>query len=365
MRDIARAHGASMVSDADHRTIEAAARIVLGLPEGVPADLAPCAPDALARAMSDDASDAAQAVRMLAVMSLTGGRIDPDKIALVQQYADAVSVHESYVRVLAEAAAGDIAAASACMIRRNAESFGRLDLASADLDSADLDSADPASADLDRDDGDPVAAFLPCRGGHDDAALTARYEALADLRADTFGRAFWEHFKSNGFAFPGDPNGLAEGFTTPHDTSDVLSSFTTSAPGELLVSTFIGAMHPDHPMSAEVLPVRSPGTSASPLTRSPAAGAAPSNPASSGPHGTAARLPLSTCSTPAGTSGPRPNGRSRNCGANTAYAPLTQPCWHEPGGCMRRKAWKQSWPGCRIAPSAFVENVSGSRLSCP
>jgi hypothetical protein len=35
----------------------------------------------------------------------------------------------------------------------------------------------------------------------------------------------------------------------------VLSSYTTSAQGELLVSTFIGPMHPDHPMSAEVLPV--------------------------------------------------------------------------------------------------------------
>lgn len=71
----------------------------------------------------------------------------------------------------------------------------------------------------------------------------------------TFGRAFWEHFHRNGFAFPGDPNGLAEGFTTPHDTSHVLSGYSTSQQGEMCVSTFIGAMHPDHPMSAEVLPV--------------------------------------------------------------------------------------------------------------
>jgi hypothetical protein len=34
----------------------------------------------------------------------------------------------------------------------------------------------------------------------------------------------------------------------------VLSGYSTSAQGELLVSTFIGAMHPDHPMAAEVLP---------------------------------------------------------------------------------------------------------------
>ena len=28
-----------------------------------------------------------------------------------------------------------------------------------------------------------------------------------------------------------------------------------------------------------------------------------------------------------------------------------------------RKAWKKSWPGCRIDSSAFVEKVSGSRLA--
>jgi hypothetical protein len=123
MRAIALAHGAAGVSDADRRTIDAAAAIVLGLPDGVPADLAPCSPEALGRAMSDDQDDATQAVRMLAVMSLAGGRIDPGKIALVQEYADAVGVHEAYVQVLAQAAAGEIAAASACMIRKNAESF--------------------------------------------------------------------------------------------------------------------------------------------------------------------------------------------------------------------------------------------------
>ncbi len=244
MRDIAQAHGAGRISDADGCTIEAAARIVLGLRNGVPANLAPCPPDALARAISspstdgttaDEPRDATQAVRMLAVMSLVDGRIDPDKIALVQQYADVLGVHESYLRVLADAAAGEIAAASACMIRKNAESFPRLDLKGID--------------------SDPIAPFLPYRDGHDDPLLAARYEALGDLGPDTFGYAFWEHFKRNHFAFPGNPNGLAEGFTTPHDSSHVLTSYTTSPPGELLVSTFIGAMHPDHPMAAEVLPV--------------------------------------------------------------------------------------------------------------
>ena len=235
MREIALAHGPEGVSDADERTIDAAARIVLALAEGVPADLAPCTPQALASAMAGDRADAAQAVRMLAVMSLVDGSVDEQKTALVQAYASAVDVDEAYLHVLAEAAADEVAAAAACMIRKNAESFPKLDLHGLD--------------------SDPVAPFLPYRNGNGDAALVARYEALGELAPDTFGRAFFEHFNRNGFAFPGDEHGLAEGFTTPHDSSHVLSGYSTSPQGELCVSTFIGAMHPDHPMAAEVLPV--------------------------------------------------------------------------------------------------------------
>jgi hypothetical protein len=35
----------------------------------------------------------------------------------------------------------------------------------------------------------------------------------------------------------------------------VISGYSTSEQGELLVSTFIAAMHPDRPMAAEILPV--------------------------------------------------------------------------------------------------------------
>ena len=49
----------------------------------------------------------------------------------------------------------------------------------------------------------------------------ARYATLGELPDGTFGRAFFEHFRRNGFAFPGDPAGLSEGFTTPHDSSHV------------------------------------------------------------------------------------------------------------------------------------------------
>ena len=234
MRQIALTHGPPGVTDADRRTIEAAARVVLGLEDAAPDDLALCAPEGLAAVLLDEA-DARQAVRMLAVMSLVDGRVDPEKTALVAEYADALDVHEEYLPVLAEAAAGEVAAAGACLIRKNAESFPRLDLAGLDEDA--------------------LAPFMPYRDGRDDPELEARYGELAALPEGTFGRAFSDHFVRNGFAFPGNPAGLAEGFTTPHDSSHVLSGYSTSQKGELLVSTFIGAMHPDHPMAAEVLPV--------------------------------------------------------------------------------------------------------------
>jgi hypothetical protein len=233
MAAIARAHGAAGVSEADRLTIAAAGRIVLGLGDAA-RDPAPRSPAELAAALPHDDA-AAKAVRMLSVMSLVDGRVDAGKIALVGEYADALDVHEDHLRILAEAAEGEVAAASACMIRKNAESFPHLDPTGIDEDA--------------------VAPFLPYRDGHDDPELAARYAALGGLAPGTFGRAFFDHFRRNGFAFPGEPNGLAEGFTTPHDSSHVLSGYSTSPRGELCVSTFIGAMHPDHPLAAEVLPV--------------------------------------------------------------------------------------------------------------
>ncbi|MDO8187136.1 hypothetical protein Q5424_07365 [Conexibacter sp. JD483] len=233
MRAIALAHGEEGVADADRQTIAAAAQIVLGRDPGDADSVTPRDPQQLAATMLSP-DDARQAIRMLAVLSLADGRVDAGKTALVQQFADALGVDEEYLRILAETAAGEVAQAAACIVRKNAESFPHLNTTGIDHDA--------------------IAPFLPYREAPD-AQLEARYSALGELPHGSFGRAFHEHFVSHGFAFPGNPAGLAEGFTTPHDSSHVLSGYSTSQLGELCVSTFIGAMHPDHPMSAEVLPV--------------------------------------------------------------------------------------------------------------
>jgi hypothetical protein len=189
------------------------------------------APADLAAALSGEEA-ARLACRVLAVMSVADGALDEAKIALVREYADALGQHEDYLRVLTESVEGEMHQAAACMVRKNILSFPGLDHTSAEF----------------------LDVFMPYRDAAD-PDLAARYAALGELAPGTFGRAFFDHFSRNGFAFPGDPAGLSEGFTTPHDSSHVLAGYSTSQAGEICVSTFIGGMHPDHPMAAEVLPV--------------------------------------------------------------------------------------------------------------
>jgi hypothetical protein len=233
MRTVALEHGGPGMTEMDRETIGSAATIVLGLGEIDVDALAPVDPAGLA-SMIDSAEEAARALRMLSVMSLADGEIDAEKTALVRAYADALGTAPDYLDILTEAAADEIAQAAACIVRKNAESFPHLDSSRLSISA--------------------VAPFFPYKEAAD-PELEARYKTLGDLPPDSFGHAFFEHFQLNGFFFPGNPDGLAEAFTTPHDSSHVLSGYSTSEAGEICVSTFIGAMHPDHPMAAEVLPV--------------------------------------------------------------------------------------------------------------
>ena len=72
---------------------------------------------------------------------------------------------------------------------------------------------------------------------------------------DTFGHAFWVHFRRHGFRFPGQDGAYNAAFAVPHDGLHVLSGYSTSIQGELLVSTFTGAMHRVDPLASHLLPV--------------------------------------------------------------------------------------------------------------
>jgi hypothetical protein len=233
MRSVGRADEEAL-TEVDRGTIEAAAEILFGRDDIRVDSLPETAADRLAEEL-DPGEETQLAVRLLAVMSLVNGEFDADKTKRVQQYADALGVEEDYLDILHEATSGEIAEATACLVRKNAESFPGLDHSGVNRD--------------------PAIPFLPYTDGREQPDLEARYEALGQLPEGTFGRAFHTHFKENGFFFPGHPDALAEGFTMPHDSSHVISGYSTSEQGELLVSTFIAAMHPDRPMAAEILPV--------------------------------------------------------------------------------------------------------------
>ena len=233
MRRIGTVHGTVALTAADRLTIDAAWRHVLGgsapldvdaLPDVSPAALSAALPGPEARRYG---------LAFLAVMALVDGSVDARKIAVVAEDAGALGLHPDYLRDLTETVQGHIEWVVLDMMRHNVESIAGL-------------AWDPK---------DPARAFLPYEGPGADPALAARYEGLGALAETTFGHAFWAHYRTNGYPFPGVPGALASAFATPHDSTHVLSGYSTSYQGELLVSTFTAAMHGTNAMSGHILPV--------------------------------------------------------------------------------------------------------------
>jgi ubiquinone biosynthesis protein Coq4 len=156
---------------------------------------------------------------------------DDPKIQTVLRFSSVLGLHENYLRELAALAQNKLKWLAADVAREN------------------LLSITGKKLDISED------AFLLPFKEHPDPVVSARYEALGQLPKGTLGRTFFEFYRQNGFAFPGNPDGLNPEFATPHDSTHVLSGYDTSPQGELLVSTFTAGMHPEEPMSGHILPV--------------------------------------------------------------------------------------------------------------
>jgi hypothetical protein len=233
MRQVASGAGSAALSSADRAALEGAYSHVFEGAGGLDVDALPgIDPQALAEALPDPEL-AHHALQFMAVMALVDGRIDGRKIAVVLDYARALGIHEAYLRQLAEAARGHLEWVAVDMMRRNVHSIPGLAWNPTDV----------------------TGIFLPYTGVGADAELTRRYQDLGCLPLGTFGRTFWAHYRKNGYALPGEKNGLNEKFATPHDSTHVLSGYDTSPHGELLVSTFTAAMHKQEPMTGHILPV--------------------------------------------------------------------------------------------------------------
>ncbi|HEX5097077.1 MAG TPA: hypothetical protein VFX21_13715 [Acidimicrobiia bacterium] len=80
--------------------------------------------------------------------------------------------------------------------------------------------------------------------GEVDPALAARWQAFAELPAESLGRQVWEMYDSRGFALPGTPGG-APAYLAQHDFVHVLADYGTNLKGEMEVFALIGRSDPD------------------------------------------------------------------------------------------------------------------------
>jgi hypothetical protein len=233
MRQVATAGNRNHLTDAAHRAITSASQVVFHAPEFAAEGHTTPTPHDLACILADNVQ-AMWAVRFLAVIALVDGVLDKEKIALVLQYAAALDVDEAYLTQLSQAVNGNLPWVLSDMTRQNIKSLWDQPW---------------------RDDGDVMALFLPYSGNRADPVLVEKHEALGRLPIGTLGRGYWEIYRKNGYAFPGDPKAVNAAFARPHDSTHVISGYDTSPHGEILVSTFTAGMHPKLPMEGHILPV--------------------------------------------------------------------------------------------------------------
>jgi hypothetical protein len=81
-----------------------------------------------------------------------------------------------------------------------------------------------------------IGPLLKLRVG-EDRATAERYQRLQSLPAESFGRVYWEHCTSRGFAFPGERGGIPERAVF-HDFGHVLSGYDTDPAGEIQQAAF-------------------------------------------------------------------------------------------------------------------------------
>jgi len=233
MRQVATRRDQSRLSDTAHKALVAAAKHVFDPSDIRVEDLPPVTAHELADVLKTE-TVAGWAVRFLSVMALVDGVLDKGKIAMVLEYAAALEVCEPYLKQLSEAARDHLEWALADMTRQNIKSLWNQPW---------------------RDEDNVMGLFLPYGGDHADPSLVARHEALGALPVGTLGRSYWEIYKKNGYAFPGDPKGVNAAFARPHDSTHVMSGYDTTPEGEILVSTFTAGMHRVLPMEGHILPV--------------------------------------------------------------------------------------------------------------
>jgi hypothetical protein len=88
--------------------------------------------------------------------------------------------------------------------------------------------------------GEIIGSRLAMLGGPEDEPLAAKWRALGECPAGSWGRAVFDFYGANGFAFPGE-HGAIRVVGAEHDWVHVLTGYDTSPEGEIDVFSFIAA----------------------------------------------------------------------------------------------------------------------------
>jgi len=92
-----------------------------------------------------------------------------------------------------------------------------------------------------------VRGLLGQRGFIEDAALAARYRALAKLPAGSLGHTFYTHYREHGFPLPGEKGGFPEAGVY-HDFAHVLGGYGPTPAEETLVGGFTAGFKKGNPL---------------------------------------------------------------------------------------------------------------------
>lgn len=99
-----------------------------------------------------------------------------------------------------------------------------------------------------------VSSFLGIRGLREDPLIAEPFRALEDLPEGTLGRTLFEHYRSNGFSFPGERGGFPEAGVY-HDITHILAGYGTDPYGELQVGAFTAGYRKKDPIFVAMLPL--------------------------------------------------------------------------------------------------------------
>jgi len=141
----------------------------------------------------------------------------------VSKYAEALGVHDDFVRVARRYAQGAYGLAWMDLQRNGFVEHIR---------------------EADAEQSEPVSAPVPFEAAPLDPELAARWEAFGAQPVGTLGRAVRELYDGRGFAIPGTPGG-APRYLAQHDFVHVLADYGTNLKGEIEVFALIGRADPD------------------------------------------------------------------------------------------------------------------------